>query len=108
MQRSQGGAESNKGRCSPALNATLFNGIVASGSVTDSACDRWHNAKLLLLIEHTSACRTAVKGTSLLANIMTTDAIHTVCCHRGDSTGWHFHGVGMCRRHKKPKGKQFS
>ena len=39
---------------------------------------------------------------------MTTDAIHTVCCHGGDSTGWHFHGLGMCRRHKKPMGKQSS
>lgn len=53
-------AGSNKGRCSPALNATLFNGIFASGSVTDNARERWRNANLPLLVEHIPACRTGV------------------------------------------------
>ena len=68
-------AESNKGRCSLALNATLFNGIFASGFVTDNARARWRNANLLLLVEHIPACRTGAGKTDDVSHAgVTTDA----------------------------------
>ena len=76
-------AESNKGRCSPALNATLFNGIFASRSVTDNARARWRNANLLLLVEHIPACRTGAGKTNSVSpfgrdHVVTTDAANEV------------------------------
>ena len=61
----------------------------------------------------TQECRTgagkeAAVLAAVLAKIVTTATINRVCSHWRDSIGWHFHRVGVCRKHKKPMGRQSS